>query len=204
MQTLYFIHDVYYSNSHANPLFYTGWTKVIIIKLMCCFCFRMTSFVIRCFQQAKPHIQIDQNIINRAVTFILKQKQTNGRFKVNFFSQISSLVTQFVKFFSLLFEVTKPLARLDTIFSTPIQRHFCSTYTSKVLPQYCGDNWETAWIACVKEIYRERRFIHTTWPQSVTVILINLLGWYIPFKSPRLLFYPYNPTLAIHSTRNNL
>ena len=43
----------------------------------------MTSFVVRCFEQAKAYIGIDQRIIDRATNFIIKQQLEDGRFKVS-------------------------------------------------------------------------------------------------------------------------
>lgn len=40
----------------------------------------MTAFVLRCFFQAQPYMQIDQSVLTRAVTWLLKHQGPQGEF----------------------------------------------------------------------------------------------------------------------------
>ena len=44
---------------------------------------RLTAFVVRCFNQAKGYIFIDQGKVNQAVDFILQQQNRDGTFRVS-------------------------------------------------------------------------------------------------------------------------
>ncbi|XP_074548556.1 CD109 antigen [Halichoeres trimaculatus] len=41
----------------------------------------LTAFVLRCFLQAQPYMQVDQNVLTRARTWILKHQGSKGEFK---------------------------------------------------------------------------------------------------------------------------
>lgn len=40
----------------------------------------MTAFVLRCFLQAQPHMQVDQSVLTRARTWLLKHQGPQGEF----------------------------------------------------------------------------------------------------------------------------
>ena len=42
---------------------------------------RLTAFVLKCFLQAKPFMQIDQSVLTRAVTWLLKHQGPQGEFR---------------------------------------------------------------------------------------------------------------------------
>lgn len=41
---------------------------------------RLTAFVLRCFLQAQPYVKIDQSILDRAVSWLLKRQGPQGEF----------------------------------------------------------------------------------------------------------------------------
>lgn len=41
---------------------------------------RLTAFVLRCFLQAQPHMQVDQSVLTRARTWLLKHQGPQGEF----------------------------------------------------------------------------------------------------------------------------
>lgn len=42
---------------------------------------RLTAFVLRCFLQAQPYMQVDQRVLKRATTWLLKHQGPQGEFR---------------------------------------------------------------------------------------------------------------------------
>ena len=55
----------------------------VTVGLVCRRRRRLTAFVVRCFNQAKGYIFIDQGKVNQAVDFILQQQNRDGTFRVS-------------------------------------------------------------------------------------------------------------------------